>query len=243
MQYFNNFGNLLYKFGNETDPVIFENISKYVDVVDQIKDNLTFLNFYTIQEGFRPDQLSLQLYGTPLYYWTFYLLNDDIREQGWPLINNELQTYVKKIFPNTVLTTRDDISAKFKTGQTVSGNTSGVSGTIIRRNLDLGQIVVRGTVSFTESGELMTSTNSAGNTETLTSVSSSSEHLSAAYYINASSEVVDFDPHIGPGALLTEQTHFDVYYNVNESLRNIRVIRPALMPELISSYKQALRGN
>ena len=103
MLYFNEFENLTYKFGDEVDTVIFQNLSIYVDLIDEIKNNITFLNVHTIQEGFRPDQVSIQLYGTPLYYWTFYLINDDIREQGWPLIRTELDAYTKKIFPNIVI--------------------------------------------------------------------------------------------------------------------------------------------
>jgi len=241
MRYFDTFGTLLYKFGDEVDPTAFENISTYVDVIDQIKDSVSFLNQHTIQEGFRPDQVSIQLYGTPLYYWTFYLLNDNIREQGWPLINNELQTYIKKIFPNTVINTRDVIHNKFKVGQTVSGNTSGASGIIIRRNLDLGQIVVKGTVNFLLGGELMSSTNSSGVVETITSTSNVKEYQSTAYYIDGNSEIVDVDPHTGPGGLITEQTQEDVYFNVNESLRNILIIRPELIVNVVSSFKEALK--
>ena len=62
MLYFQDFGNLLYRFGDEKDTVVFQNISKYADVIDQVKDDISFLNYHTIQEGFRPDQLSIQLY-------------------------------------------------------------------------------------------------------------------------------------------------------------------------------------
>ena len=99
MLYFNEFENLTYKFGDEVDTVIFQNLSIYVDIIDEIKNNITFLNVHTIQEGFRPDQVSIQLYGTPLYHWTFYLLNDDLREQGWPLTRHELEVYTKRVFP------------------------------------------------------------------------------------------------------------------------------------------------
>ena len=75
MLYFNEFNNINYNFGNETDKVVFQNISLYGDIIDQVKDNVTFANGHTIQEGFRPDQVSIQLYDTPLHYWTFYLLN------------------------------------------------------------------------------------------------------------------------------------------------------------------------
>ena len=67
MQYFRDFKTLLYRFGNEFDPVAFQDISRYGDVIDQIKDNVTFFNFHTIQEGLRPDQVSIQLYQTPLF--------------------------------------------------------------------------------------------------------------------------------------------------------------------------------
>ncbi len=243
MLYFNEFENLTYKFGDEVDTVIFQNLSTYVDIIDEVKNNITFLNVHTIQEGFRPDQVSFQLYGTPLNYWTFYLLNDDIREQGWPLIRTELDAYIKKIFPNTTLTTRDaDLANKFKVGQTLTGGTTSLSGKIIRRNIDLGQIIVEGDIAFSIGGELFSSTNSDGDVETLTAVSSSKEYQSASHYVDGSGLIVDIDPTIGPGGLLTEKTHEDVYFTVNENLRQIKIIKPSQVANVISSFKRALRG-
>ena len=247
MQYFQDFQNLLYTFGEEVDPVVFQDISRYSDVVDQIKDNLLFYNFHTIQEGFRPDQVSIQLYGSPLYYWTFYLLNDDIREQGWPLTRPELDVYIKKSFPNTVLVTRDKISDKFKVGQVVTGTISGASGTIIRRNLNLGQIVIKGDASFSAAGELLQSTNSSGTVETITTISRIKEYLSASHYINDSGLIVDLGIDSATGGLLaagaqqTEKTLEDVYIANNESLRQIKVIKPSVLGSVISSYKKAIR--
>ena len=243
MLYFNEFENLTYKFGDEVDTVIFQNLSTYVDIIDEVKNNITFLNVHTIQEGFRPDQVSFQLYGTPLNYWTFYLLNDDIREQGWPLIRTELDAYIKKIFPNTTLTTRDaDLANKFKVGQTLTGGTTSLSGKIIKRNIDLGQIIVEGDIAFSIGGELFSSTNSDGDVETLTAVSSSKEYQSASHYVDGSGLIVDIDPTVGPGGLLTEKTHEDVYFTVNENLRQIKIIKPSQVANVISSFKRALRG-
>jgi hypothetical protein len=242
MLYFNEFEDITYKFGNEADPVIFQNITTYADVVDQVKNSISFLNVHTIQEGFRPDQVSIQIYGTPLYYWTFYLLNDNIREQGWPLPRGELEEYIKKAFPNTTLTTRDSaLATKFKIGQTISGGTSGVSGKIIKRNIDLGQIIIEGSKTFNTGGELMTSVNSLGSTETLNTVSFSNEYQAASYYINGDSEIVDIDPTVGPGALLTEKTNEDVYNAVNDNLRQIRIIKPSQIVNVVSSFKRAIR--
>jgi len=243
MLYFNDFPKVQYKFGNETDPTIFQDLSIYSDVVDQIKDSISVLNVHTIQEGFRPDQVSIQLYGTTLYYWTFYLLNDNIREQGWPLNRHELQEYTRKVFPNTVLTTRDsNLATKFKVGRTLSGGTSGASGSIIKRNLDLGQITVEGNVGFNEGGELLTSVNSSGVTETLAAVSSSKEYLAASHYIDGSSNIVDIDPAVGPGALLTEKTNEDVYFATNEGLRQIKIIKPTQITNVVTGFKRSIRG-
>ncbi len=246
MLYFKDFQDVFYNFGNEATPTLTQNLSRYVDVVDQIKDDISFLTFYTIIEGMRPDQVSMQLYDTPLYYWTFYLLNDDIRQQGWPLTNTEFQTYIKKIFPNTVLTTRENISTKFKVGQTVTGNTSGASGKIIRRNLDLGQIVVEGTVSFTTAGETLTSQNVSGVFESVTAVSTSAEYQAANYYTDTSGGIVDLGVDgngnlLDPGATKNEITNEQSYFNVNESLKQIKVIRPNLITSIVSGYKKAIR--
>ena len=243
MLYFNDFPDVGYKFGDEVDETIFQNISVYAEVIDQIKSEVTFLNTFTIKEGFRPDQVSQILYDTPLHYWTFYLLNDDIREQGWPLIRHEFEEYIKKAFPNTTLTTRDSaLVSKFKVGQTVTGNSSGASGKIIRRNIDLGQLIIEGIVNFRQAGETISSTNSSGDVESMIVVSSTKEFQSASHYVDGNNKIVDIDFTVGPGGLLTEKTHEDVYFAVNESLRQITVVRPELINTLSSSFKQAVRG-
>ena len=48
MDYFRSFSNTFYRFGDERDAVVFQNISLYADVVDQVKDSITFLNVHTL---------------------------------------------------------------------------------------------------------------------------------------------------------------------------------------------------
>tara|TARA_B100002019_G_scaffold134355_1_gene115620 strand:+ start:11575 stop:12336 length:762 start_codon:yes stop_codon:yes gene_type:complete len=253
MQYFNDFNKIFYKFGDEVDTVVYQDLSQYTDIVDQVKDGISFLNFHTIQEGFRPDQVSLQLYGTPLNYWTFYLLNDDIREQGWPLTNVELNAYIRKIFPNTVLNTRQPFATKLKVGQTITGAVSGATGVILKRNLDLGQIVIDGISTFKSDGELINSTNADGVIETVQTISAVNEYQSASHYVNGSGEIVDLgvdsdttSPNFGgllpPGSQITEKTHEDVYFTTNENLRQIKVIKPNIINNVISSFKKSIRS-
>ena len=96
------------------------------------------------------------------------------------------------------------------------------------------------------------STNSSGVTESITAISSSPEYQSTSHYINESGQQVDlgidsdatsstFQGLLAPGAQLTERTFEEVYLNVNESLRSIKIIKPSLIGTLISSYKKAMR--
>jgi len=240
MSYFKNFPTVGYNFGDETDTTVIQNITVMSEIIDQIKDNITIYRDYYIPEGERPDQTSMKLYETPHLHWTFFLMNDNLREVGWPLSNKLLLDKAKKEYPNTVLTTRSVLYDKFKVGQTIIGNVSGVTATINHRHLDLGQVVITGATGTFTNGELITSINADGNTESITLVSSSPEYLSAAYYVNGDLERVDFDPTVGPGVFLTEVTYQDRYIEANDNLRQIRIIKPSLMPEIVRSHRQSL---
>ena len=67
-------------------------IFRYVDVLDDLVNNFTGYQFIDIQDGERPDQLSMRLYGTPDYYWTFFVMNDFLKDglRNWPKGSYEL---------------------------------------------------------------------------------------------------------------------------------------------------------
>ena len=93
--YFTHFPKVFYKFGDEVDVNISNNLSVYVDLLDQIKNEISFYETFNILDGERPDTVSQNLYGTPNYHWTLYLLNDNIRELGWPLTDQEVEAKAK----------------------------------------------------------------------------------------------------------------------------------------------------
>ena len=88
-KYFSNFKPVYYRFGDNEPYSIFQNLTQYVDLIDQLKANNNFYQDYTIIAGERPDVTSFKLYGSPEYYWTFFLLNDKLRESGWPILRQE----------------------------------------------------------------------------------------------------------------------------------------------------------
>lgn len=236
MAYFKNFPDIDYKFGNELYNTTTPNLSVYTDVIDSVKDQLAFYEFYTIQ-GERPDQLSYKLYGNPSYYWTFFLMNDTIRRQGWPLGQLEIEEYARKVHGNTTVTTRSTIGECFVVGGTVTGITSQVTGTVVRRNLDLGQIVISGTKAFTASELLQCDTTG----EYVTIFSSEEEYNSPKEYLDADGLFTDIIPEDGPGALLTEVSYMDYYKAENEKLSEIRIIKPQAINSVINAFNQAIR--
>lgn len=100
MSYFKNFGLVEYRFGNEDESqrILVEDLSIYVDLLDQIDDLIGFYEYYDILDGDRPDTLSYKIYGTTDYYWTFYLMNPSLKETGWPLHQKNLDEYAVKKF-------------------------------------------------------------------------------------------------------------------------------------------------
>jgi len=157
MAYFRHFPLISYSFGSGEAPVAFPALNVYLDMVDQIKDEVSAYRYYFIQEGDRPDQVSTLLYGDPQYYWTFFLMNDQIKESGWPVSERVLRAKVAKDHPDYVITTRNELFGKFKINQTVRGSSSSKTGTIVFRNLDLGQIYLSGVVGDFRNGEVVTS--------------------------------------------------------------------------------------
>lgn len=146
MSFFKNFPFVSYNFGDEINSAAFQNLTAYVDIVDQFKDDLSFYELYHIKDNERPDNLSYQLYGTQDYYWTFYLLNDKLRQQGWPLSESEIFTLSKKYYPNTVLSTNRSLHGKFYVGDIVARepfSNPPFKAKILSKDLDLGQIIVK----------------------------------------------------------------------------------------------------
>ena len=238
--YFKYFPIIDYKFGNETDLAKFEDLSIYADVIDQVADAVTAYEEYYILPDERPDQVSEKLYGTPDYHWTFFLMNDNIREQRWPLSPNALFDTAVVKYPTTVLTTRTKLTDKFKVGQTITGATSSATGKIAVRNLDLGQLYLENVSGTFIAGENVNSTNSNNVVEVISLTSSELQYNAAHHYEDANGNTVDIDPEVGPGAQLTEITWFDRVNRLNEANREIKILKPGIIRDVVRAFRDAV---
>jgi hypothetical protein len=240
--YFKDFPVTGYSFGNNLPDIGVQNISAYVEIIDNVKNLVAFYTKHNIQEGDRPDQVSTQLYNTPDYYWTFFLMNDNIREQGWPLTELQLKERAAADLPHRVLTTTAELTGKFKVGQTVSGSSTGSTGKILKRNLDLGQLVIdASTLSGTFNNSEVITSQVGEIVESIRLTNSIDQANATKHYIDETLAQVDIDPHSGiVPASYTPVTNLEFYRKQNDSLKAIRVIKPAQVGQITKAFREEL---
>jgi len=238
-KYFKPFDIVAYRFGDNESPVFFDNLTQYIDLIDGLKDNVSFYNQYTITSGERPDTLSYKLYGTTDYYWTFFLLNDHIRLSGWPVATYDILNQAKSKYPYRTVTTNDDIANSFPTGQIVTGNTSGTTGTVIKRDLDMGQIIID-TVDNNNFnvGETISYISTEGEVFTSVLVKESLQYDSVHHYEDADGVHQDltlfaFD---SPSPSWTPVTFRDRLERRNDELKEINVLRPDAIDKIVNEF-------
>jgi len=248
--YFQRFPFVEYNFGDNEANTIFPNITSYIDMIDQLKGEVAFYEKYTILDGDRPDVVSQKLYGTPDYHWTFFFMNDGLRESGWPLPEREMRELVKKRYPHRTVTTEDAIAANFLPGDFVLGKTSGTTGRVIERNLDLGQIVIASDENeaglnnnFGQTEQIVAGTTAeeqAINTANL--ISESVQYNATLYYKNSAGDIVDIDPYNQTTSGLTPTTIMEDNIEFNDKLKDIIIIKPDRIASVVSEYFRLLKA-
>jgi len=242
--YFRNFPIISYTFGDPTNSVsLFQNITTSISILDELKGNMVFANSATIRDGERPDTFSNSLYGTTDYYWTFYFLNQDLRESGWPLTQRELLPRAKLDYPNVVLTTAQDISTVFKTGESIEGLGSGAVGRIRKKNLDLGQIVVAmnpGSKSFA-ADENVFANEEQGIPKLITGVTE--QYNSVHHYEDTDGVITDINPATFNSAStsLIPITYLNRMTARNDALRTVDVFKPDVAAQVAAEFNNLLR--
>ena len=239
MSYFRDFPKEFYQFANG-DTALMQNLSLYVEIVDQVKENSAFYQDFYIRDGKRPDNIAYQLYDNPKLHWTFYLMNDHIREQGWPLTQRSIEKKAKEDFSNITLNTQDDIDMFSKVTTVVSQ--SGAKGSLVRIDTSMGQVVID-PIDDSEflTGDVISDFDGAV-VQTATLLSVENEYLSAHHYVDGEGNRADYRTKDGWNTNLIETTNLEYYQKQNENLRQIRVIKPSSMTVIFSMFNKAVRS-
>jgi|TARA_B110000908_G_C10265703_1_gene463681 hypothetical protein len=242
--YFKNFPKTLYKFGNNEDAVTFQKLSKYVDLIDTVRDdNGTYIE-YEIKDFERPDTLSQRLYGKSNYDWTFFLMNERLRETGWPMPLQQLYEVVQtKTFPhyivkmNTGVGTSDLERAeyvslfadKYPVGQEVIiGN---AAGTVVSKNLSVGEITVSCDVDVTSTLYL----SYPDNTNIVSVSSTVYQYEGTHHYTDSTGNEVDLYFDTIPGAKLPV-SNLEYFIAQNDESKRIRVLKTQFADKVVGEF-------
>ena len=102
MSFFKNFPTRQYDIQSTGETVNVKDIFRHVDVDDIAADPYINYTYYKVTSGERPDVVSQKLYGTTDFYWTFFIVNDFLKEGigAWPKSEQELERYITKQYDN-----------------------------------------------------------------------------------------------------------------------------------------------
>jgi len=260
--YFKNFPLVKYSFGDQEPLVYFQKISTSVDLIDVLKEQVSLYTKQTILDNERPDTFSYKLYGTSDYYWTFFLMNDKLRESGWPLPSEREYEVLYERYPNYTMTTDSFVATTFPEGTIVKTST-GYFATVVRKKLDLGQIIIKPNglketyISEQNSYQIVSASplEYPNNFTGVTSISysdgsitqiasvwlSQAEYNAAHHYENSNGEYVDVNPYSQDRSGKKLITIKDFFQAKNNDLKEIIVLKPEIVDSVAGEFKKLLR--
>lgn len=95
--FFNRFPTVDLKYSNtDNNTISYTDIYRFVDVDELNLQSFINYEWYEIEDGERPDHVSEKLYGTPNFYWTFFIVNERLKGgyKEWPLSNSALDKII-----------------------------------------------------------------------------------------------------------------------------------------------------
>jgi len=235
MQYFKNFSTIEYDVYGDGKTRQITDVFRKIKIDPQFLDDITFYTYYNIKNGERPDNVSYKLYGKIDYHWTFNLLNPwllDIRKD-WPMNNLELEDYVFEKYSYSVLMISDRaLATKYSVGEIVQGLASDAQGRIIKKDPNLGYLVISKTNSKSFSdGELILGKTTGDYLPT----QGERKQYNAPHHYEVGGNVVD---RFVVGALPI--TNYEYEIEKNESNTRIKVIRPELIQAVAEKFIQTI---
>ena len=158
--FFKQFPKAIFDFQGKGIDTNITDIFRFVKADELYQDDMSVYTYYEVQNGDRPDIVSNLLYGTPDYYWTFFVVNEHLKSgmSGWPMSPEMFESYIETEYAGTIIETAPIISwdTNNKTptyvnsladqfnmvGQPVYGVLSGATGKVIQKDVQLSQLLL-----------------------------------------------------------------------------------------------------
>ena len=220
------------------------NLTTFTRIGTKYLDDISFYSYYTIHDGYRPDNVSFELYGTPDYYWTLFLINPALKNafDDWPKASSELKEFSEQKYSNYAAISApigtqkfDDIAGKFVIGETVQGGVTGSLGIVRAKYPTLGYVEIEPTQgTFRAEGEGIYGLESQ---DFLTC----SSIVSRAYAPRWHTDNSTGEQTIRRLAGTTPYTNYEWEYDKNIERSKIRVIKPKFIEEVVREFGREMQ--
>ena len=101
MAYFSQFPKMLYDIKGDRNYKVIPDIFRRIKVRSKLRDEISLLDTYTIEDGDKPETVAFKVYGSTEYFWVVCLMND-IRNvyYDWPLDSYAFDQFLKDKYDN-----------------------------------------------------------------------------------------------------------------------------------------------
>lgn len=181
MPFFRQFPKTQYDFFNRGVNYEIVDFFRYVTADLAMLDDVSVYSYYRVQNGERPDVVSMKLYGTPEYYWTFFIINDHLKSglANWPMSPEVFEDYMKEEYDGYAITSKvnvvvnldgelvgeiESLADEFPIGTPVIAThvpegtnisiTTATGGIVYARNPQLYQLILKGDIVKTPGSHL-----------------------------------------------------------------------------------------
>ena len=240
LEFFKNFPEITYDL-SDGRTVLIKDFFRKSKIEKEAVNSIIEYSLYEIEEGDRPDILATKLYGSPHLHWTFFLVNDIENYYDWHKDSQTFERYIAKKYPGQIATANastdivdrktgaSDSANKFLLGEKVT-SASG-EGRVILVEPEHNRIAIDGkgfVANETITGKV--------STKSFVPASVVNHQDGVSYYKkdnlkkNTSSEGY------------TSVSMYDDEFEKNESKRNIKVIAPGIMPDILIKFEHIMRA-
>ena len=246
------------------------NIYRSIRPLREFVDDVSVYTLYEIKNGERPDIVSQRLYGTPDYYWTFFIVNDYLHDglASWPMSQEDLSEYMRTEYDGFAITTRpvirrntdqliidheNSLSGRFKLGETLTGSQGNATGTLTKKLTDLNQLIVQNvTGSFIGDPDAVpnqTEVVTGGTSEDSVDTYRVYKYLEAPYHYFVEDDIEQrvadngiFIQGATPESNLSFRTNRAHLINSNESRSSMRVVSPEYISQFVDKFEELLNN-
>lgn len=268
MPFFQQFPKVDFDFLGDGTITRITDLFRFVKADEMYFDDMSSYQYYSIPSGERPDVVSEILYGTPAYYWTFFIINEHLKTglSGWPMGPTEFEDYMNLEYSGIVIDTepvvvrgsdgqiteyRNSLAGKYSIGETITGSTSMASGILKEKNLEMSQLIIRNVSGNFRASEFIVGSSSA-------SIVTSSQvypwrdaphhyedaNGNPAYsgrFINEFYTAEGVRPEAST-INLKAVSYLQYETELNDDRANIRVVRPELVFQFVQKFRELINA-